>query len=104
MGGIMGIPALRLTVVAVLVTAAMLPLGAATPTPPPPNAPQDLGGLGGSPLSVHVIGVARNGTLAGGAQKPSSFNVPFIWTAQNSLQVIGSQYGYAAAANNFAQA
>lgn len=80
--------------------AAVLPLGAATPAI---TGPVSLVGLGGSPLSCHVIGNSRNGIVVGGAQSPQSFNRPFYWTAEDGFHTIGTKYGYAAAANNLGQ-
>lgn len=92
---------IRIAVLAATALAAVLPLGAASPVLPPLPEPQDLGGLGGSPLAVHAVAVTRNGIVVGGAQDPAGFNRPFYWTAAGGFQTIGATNGVATAANTF---
>jgi probable HAF family extracellular repeat protein len=77
----------------------VLPLGAATLV----TGPEDLGNLGGSMFPCSVSGVGRNGTLAGGAERSSQVNVPIVWTSATGIKVIGTEPGYASAANGVGQ-
>src|SRR5262245_43461173 len=65
---------------------------------------EDLGSLGGSPFTVRLGKIGRNGTLPGSTQKPGTPNrVPFAWTAANGFRVISNEPGIAVAANGVGQ-